>query len=167
VHQRRSSALSAEGSTTPPIAASPTSALTPRKTMRRHSSAATGWRSTMPAAPCGSAWPARSGAFGISRAGTVTWQALAGWYVDAIVAGGLFDGRVSTAARGRTAGFNGTSVAASIEGGYPFPVGGGFAVEPQLQFVYQHLNFASRTDVDGIRVDLGGPTRASSAAVRA
>ncbi len=92
-------------------------------------------------------------------AGTITWQALAGWYVDAIVAGGLFDGGVTTAARGQTTGFNGTSVSTSIEGGYPFPVGGGFAIEPQLQFVYQHLNFASRTDIDGIGVDLGSPNQ--------
>jgi len=92
-------------------------------------------------------------------AGTITWQALAGWYVDTIVAGGLFDGGVTTAARGQTTGFNGTSVATSIEGGYPFPVGGGFAIEPQLQFVYQHLNFASRTDIDGIGVDLGSPNQ--------
>jgi len=92
-------------------------------------------------------------------AGTVTWQALGGWYVDAIVAGGLFDGRVITAARGQITGLNGTSVAASIEGGYPFPVSGGFALEPQLQFVYQHLNFSSRTDIDGIGVDLGSPNQ--------
>jgi outer membrane autotransporter protein len=29
------------------------------------------------------------------------------------------------------------------------------ALEPQVQFVYQHLNFAQRTDVDGIAVNLG------------
>jgi outer membrane autotransporter protein len=92
-------------------------------------------------------------------AGTLTWQALAGWYVDAIISGGLFDGRVTTAARGQTTGFNGTSVATSIEGGYPFPLGGGFAIEPQLQFVYEHLNFARRTDIDGIGVDLGSPNQ--------
>ncbi|MBV8577536.1 MAG: autotransporter outer membrane beta-barrel domain-containing protein [Acetobacteraceae bacterium] len=92
-------------------------------------------------------------------AGTLTWQAMQGWYVDAIVSGGMFDGHVSTASSGQTAGFNGTSVAASIESGYPFPLGRGFAIEPQVQFVFQHLNFPSRTDGEGVGIDLGSPNQ--------
>ena len=53
---------------------------------------------------------------------------------------------------------NGTSVATSVEAGYPIPLGWqDLAIEPQVQFVYQHLDFANRTDVDGIDVDLGSP----------
>ncbi len=93
-----------------------------------------------------------------SLAGTVTWQSRAGWYVDTIIMGGLFDGRFTTPTRGQTTGMNGTSVAASLEAGYPIPLGWqGLSIEPQVQFVYQHLDFAHRTDVDGIDVDLGSP----------
>ncbi len=54
-------------------------------------------------------------------------------------------------------GLNGTSLAGSLEAGYPVALGHGFAVEPQAQIVYQHLDFSRRTDVDGIAVDLGSP----------
>ena len=91
-------------------------------------------------------------------AGTITWQSRQGWYVDAIVMGGMFDGTVSTPNRGQTVGFNGTSIAASLEAGYPIPLGWQrLSLEPEVQLVYQHLNFPQRTDVDGINVDLGSP----------
>jgi len=90
--------------------------------------------------------------------GIATYQARAGWYVDAIVSSGLFDGTVSTPSRGQTTGFNGTSIAASIEAGYPIPLGWQrLEVEPQVQLVYQHLNFDRRTDVDGLNVNIGSP----------
>ncbi|HEY0910457.1 MAG TPA: autotransporter outer membrane beta-barrel domain-containing protein, partial [Bradyrhizobium sp.] len=92
-------------------------------------------------------------------AGTVTWQARAGWYLDGIVNGGLFDGEVTTPARGETAGLNGTRIGASLEGGYPVALGHGFAIEPQVQFVYQHLDFTERTDIDAIDLDLGSPNQ--------
>ena len=91
-------------------------------------------------------------------AGIVTWQARAGWYVDAIVMGGMFDGQITTPSRGQALGLNGTSVAGSLEAGYPIPLGWqSLALEPQGQVVYQHLDFSRRTDVDGIAVDLGSP----------
>ncbi|MBV9656282.1 MAG: autotransporter outer membrane beta-barrel domain-containing protein, partial [Acetobacteraceae bacterium] len=95
-------------------------------------------------------------------AGTMTWQSRQGWYVDGVVAGGMFDGRFSTAARGETTGMNGTSVNASVEAGYPFPLaalGENVAIEPQVQLVYQHLDFSRRTDIDGIDVDLKSPNQ--------
>ena len=92
-------------------------------------------------------------------AGLITWQSRAGWYVDAIVSGGMFDGTVSTPNAGETTGMNGTSLAGSIEAGYPIALGWqALTVEPQVQFVYQRLNFAQRTDVSGIAVDLGNPS---------
>ena len=93
-----------------------------------------------------------------SLAGTVTWQSRKGWYVDEIVMGGMFDGTVTTASRGQTLGFNGTSFAFSGEAGYPIPLGWqGLSFEPQVQAVYQHLGFSQRTDVDDIAVDMGSP----------
>ncbi len=74
--------------------------------------------------------------------------------------GGLFDGRFTTPTGGQTTGMNGTSVAASIEAGIPFPLPWwNLAFEPQAQLVWQHLNFQNRTDVDGINVDLGSPNQ--------
>jgi outer membrane autotransporter protein len=92
-------------------------------------------------------------------AGTITWQSRQGWYMDGIITGGMFDGQFTTPARGETTGMNGASFDASIEAGYPFPLGEKVAIEPQVQFVYQHLDFARRTDVDGINVDLGSPNQ--------
>jgi outer membrane autotransporter protein len=52
----------------------------------------------------------------------------------------------------------GTSFAGSLEAGYPIPLGWeGWALEPQAQFVFQNLNFASQTDVDGVNARLGSP----------
>ena len=93
-------------------------------------------------------------------AALATWQSRAGWYVDAIVSGGGFDGRISTPARGQTTGMNGSSVAASIEAGYPIPLGWrGVTIEPQVQVVYQHLDFTRRTDIDGADVNAGDPAQ--------
>jgi Autotransporter beta-domain/OmpA family len=95
-----------------------------------------------------------------SLAGSVTWQSQQGWYVDAILSGGMFDGSITTPSRGQTVGFNGTSLSASVEAGYPIPLGRpDLLLEPEIQFVYQHLSFPTRTDVDGIGVDLGGPNQ--------
>ena len=92
---------------------------------------------------------------------TMTWISRStGWYVDAVLMGGAFDGSISTSARGKTTGLEGSSFAASIESGYPIPLGWyGLTIEPQAQLVVQHLNFAKRTDVDGINVDLGDPNQ--------
>ncbi len=88
--------------------------------------------------------------------GALTWQSTAGWYVDGLLSGGLFNGTVSTGARGQALSTNGTSFAASLEAGYPIALGWqGLALEPQLQIVYQNLSFARKTDADAIDVNLG------------
>ena len=92
--------------------------------------------------------------------GALTWQSRAGWYVDGLVAGGLFNGTVSTGTKGQVLSTNGTSVAASLEAGYPIALGWqGLALEPQLQIVYQNLNFARKADVDGVDVNPGVQTQ--------
>ena len=99
---------------------------------------------------------ASSGRFNTDTlAGTLTWQSTSGWYVDAIVSGGAFDGNVT--ANGRSSPpMNGTSVAGSLEAGYPIALGWQqLALEPQAQLVYQHLSFNQITDADGIVARLG------------
>ena len=92
--------------------------------------------------------------------GTLTWLSRSGWYVDAVLMAGTFDGSVTTPSRGETASLDGTSFAASLETGYPIALGwGGLTLEPQAQLVYQRLNFAERTDVDGVNVNLGDPNQ--------
>jgi outer membrane autotransporter protein len=89
-------------------------------------------------------------------AGVVTWQARSGWYIDGIVSAGAFDGSVTTEQAGAGTGLNGSSVAVSVEAGYPFPLPAGFSLEPQAQLVYQHLDFRNRVDGNGIDVNIGG-----------
>jgi outer membrane autotransporter protein len=88
--------------------------------------------------------------------GIATYQARAGWYLDALVTGGWFDGTISTTSRGQAARLTGTSVGASLEGGYPITLGWQKLVfEPQVQVTWQHLMFGSQTDADGLGVNLG------------
>ena len=99
---------------------------------------------------------ASSGRFNTDTlAGTLTWLSTAGWYVDAIVSGGTFDGNVAASGRSSPP-MNGTSIAGSLEAGYPIALGWQqLTLEPQAQLVYQHLNFAQFTDADGIVARLG------------
>ena len=95
--------------------------------------------------------------------GIATYQARSGWYVDAIVSGGGFNGTVNTATRGQAATLVGTSVAASMEGGYLIPLGWQrLLAEPEGQVTYQHLNFTGITDVDGLNVNIGSPNQAAA-----
>lgn len=95
----------------------------------------------------------RTNTFRLSGYGT--YQSQQGWYVDGILSVGWFDGDISTSARGETFNLNGTGYAASLEAGYPFAVGAGFNIEPQLQLVGQHLSFRNDTDADELPVNIG------------
>jgi outer membrane autotransporter protein len=89
--------------------------------------------------------------------GTATYQANAGWYADGIVFGGLFDGYVSTDTASHESNMDGTTAGLSLESGYPFRLtASGLSLEPQVQVVWQHLSFDTKTDVNGIVNDLGG-----------
>lgn len=70
----------------------------------------------------------------------------AGWYVDSVVQGTFYDIRsvgnsgipaLKTGAQGG---------AASVEGGYPFKLAGGFFIEPQAQLVYQNVHVNDTQD---------------------
>ncbi|AOY00160.1 hypothetical protein BJP62_06660 [Jeongeupia sp. USM3] len=85
-----------------------------------------------------------------------------GWYVDAILSGGIFQAGTTTSTYGgdEVASYDGNSYAASIEFGYPLALGnGGFSFEPQFQYVWQRLRFDDFTDKDGIATRLGSQSQ--------
>ncbi|QHE94366.1 autotransporter outer membrane beta-barrel domain-containing protein [Pandoraea fibrosis] len=84
-----------------------------------------------------------------------TYQSQQGWYVDGIVSVGWFNGQVNTDVRTDVASMRGNSYAASVEAGYPLALAYGLNLEPQLQFVGQHLAFRNMTDADGLSVNIG------------
>jgi outer membrane autotransporter protein len=61
-----------------------------------------------------------------------------GWYVDTVLQGGFFDGSPHSD-RNIGASISGANFLASIEAGLPIALGAGIAIEPQAQFIYQHL----------------------------
>ncbi|WP_330167979.1 autotransporter outer membrane beta-barrel domain-containing protein [Bartonella grahamii] len=80
----------------------------------------------------------------------------AGFYVDGLVSYGFFKGDVLTTARGKTATLKGKPLSASLTAGKTFMVGeDGFVFDPQVQVVYQYLQFNKARDVDGFDIDLG------------
>jgi outer membrane autotransporter protein len=70
-----------------------------------------------------------------------------GWYLDAILQGTFYD-ISSTANRGLPTFKTGAQgAAASLEGGYPFKLAGGYFIEPQAQVVYQNVHINDASDV--------------------
>jgi len=72
------------------------------------------------------------------------------WYLDAVVQGTFYD-ITARSRRDAILGFpdqhvDGTGFAASLEGGYPFRLGGGWLLEPQAQLVYQNVSFGTLND---------------------
>ncbi|WP_273789424.1 autotransporter outer membrane beta-barrel domain-containing protein [Bartonella sp. ML70XJBT] len=79
-----------------------------------------------------------------------------GFYVDGLVSYGLFKGDVLTTARGKTATLKGNPLSASLTAGKTFTVGeDGFVFDPQVQVVYQYLQFNKVRDVDSFDIELG------------
>jgi len=93
----------------------------------------------------------------------ITWNHDSGSYIDIILSYGGFDGFVTTASRGRTAKLQGHALAASIEMGMPFNLGGngrltgGWSIEPQAQLIHQKLKFNQTRDIDNFAVALKDP----------
>ncbi|WP_052185270.1 autotransporter outer membrane beta-barrel domain-containing protein [Methylotenera versatilis] len=93
---------------------------------------------------------------GTTLALTSTYQAAAGWYLDAVAQGTRYTSEITTSQRGETGDPKGWGWGLSLEGGYPFDMGNGLIVEPQAQLSYQRIRFDKFTDIDSIDVDLNG-----------
>lgn len=82
-----------------------------------------------------------------------THKAAQGWYTDAVVQGTWYEADANSTV-GQQMKSDGFGFLASLEGGYAFQLGNGFALEPQAQLVYQNLSFDDVSDAYG-RFDLG------------
>ncbi|WP_375653938.1 autotransporter outer membrane beta-barrel domain-containing protein [Bartonella sp. OD88NMGDW] len=79
-----------------------------------------------------------------------------GFYIDGVLSYGLFKGDVLTLARGKVVALKGKQFSGSLTSGRTFATGyKGVVFDPQIQVVYQHLQFNPAHDVDNIDVDLG------------
>ncbi|QEE09647.1 autotransporter outer membrane beta-barrel domain-containing protein [Bartonella kosoyi] len=79
-----------------------------------------------------------------------------GFYMDGVLSYGLFKGDVLTLARGKVVALKGKQFSGSLTSGRTFAIGDkGVVFDPQVQIVYQHLQFHQALDVDNLDVDLG------------
>ncbi|KEC55592.1 autotransporter outer membrane beta-barrel domain-containing protein [Bartonella koehlerae] len=79
-----------------------------------------------------------------------------GFYVDSLLTYGLFKGDVLTFARNKTATLKGNPLNVSLSVGKAFTTGGkAFVFDPQIQLIYQHLQFHKAHDIDGFDVEMG------------
>ncbi|WP_208441238.1 autotransporter outer membrane beta-barrel domain-containing protein [Bartonella raoultii] len=79
-----------------------------------------------------------------------------GFYVDGLLSYGLFKGDVLTLARGKTATLKGNPLSVSLTGGKTISTRyAGFVVDPQVQVVYQHLQFEKTHDIDNFDIEMG------------
>ncbi|WP_142417043.1 autotransporter outer membrane beta-barrel domain-containing protein [Bartonella massiliensis] len=79
-----------------------------------------------------------------------------GFYIDGLLSYGLFKGDVLTLARGKVVALKGKQFSGSLTSGRTFSIGSkGVVFDPQVQVVYQHLQFNPAYDIDHIDVDLG------------
>ncbi|WP_375654872.1 autotransporter outer membrane beta-barrel domain-containing protein, partial [Bartonella sp. CL46QHWL] len=79
-----------------------------------------------------------------------------GFYIDGVVSYGLFKGDVLTLARGKVVALKGKQFSGSLTSGRTFSTGyKGVVFDPQIQIVYQHLQFNQARDIDNLDVDLG------------
>lgn len=61
-----------------------------------------------------------------------------GWYLDAVLMGTWFSGDATSRA-GESVNIDGSSVAASLEGGYPIALTEDWTLEPQAQIIWQNF----------------------------
>ncbi|AGF74891.1 autotransporter [Bartonella australis AUST/NH1] len=81
-----------------------------------------------------------------------------GFYVNGLLSYGLFEGDVSTDARGKTASIKGKPLSASLTSGKAFAVeSGGLVFDPQVQLIYQRIFFDKARDIDNFDIDIGQP----------
>ncbi|WP_375663747.1 autotransporter outer membrane beta-barrel domain-containing protein, partial [Bartonella sp. CL63NXGY] len=78
-----------------------------------------------------------------------------GFYVDGLLSYGLFKGDVLTTARGKTATLKGNPLSVSLMGGQKIATGyEGVVFDPQVQVVYQHLQFNEARDIDNFNIEM-------------
>lgn len=82
---------------------------------------------------------------GDSAGAYATYVGRAGWYVDAVGMYTWLNGS-TTSSRGIGADFDGNAILASLELGYPIPLGDGWRLEPQVQGIWQQLDFDDSGD---------------------
>ncbi|WP_142417037.1 autotransporter outer membrane beta-barrel domain-containing protein [Bartonella massiliensis] len=79
-----------------------------------------------------------------------------GFYVDGLLSYGLLKGDVLTLARGKTATLKGNPLSVSLMSGQTITTGyKGFVFDPQVQVVYQHLQFNKARDIDNFDIEMG------------
>ncbi|WP_183229043.1 autotransporter outer membrane beta-barrel domain-containing protein [Bartonella callosciuri] len=79
-----------------------------------------------------------------------------GFYMDALLSYGLFKGHVFTFARGKAATLKGNPLNVSLAAGKAFMMGyEDFVFNPQIQLIYQNLQFHKSHDIDGFDIDMG------------
>ncbi|WP_375619052.1 MULTISPECIES: autotransporter outer membrane beta-barrel domain-containing protein, partial [unclassified Bartonella] len=72
-----------------------------------------------------------------------------GFYIDGVVSYGLFKGDVLTLSRGKVVALKGKQFSSSLTSGRTFATGyKGVVFDPQIQVVYQHLQFNQARDID-------------------
>lgn len=76
---------------------------------------------------------------GYSFGGYWTRKGASGWYIDAVAQGTWYDQVTAESVLGEKLNSSGWGFAASLESGYPFALGAGWAIEPQAQLIYQHV----------------------------
>ncbi|WP_375632554.1 MULTISPECIES: autotransporter outer membrane beta-barrel domain-containing protein [unclassified Bartonella] len=78
-----------------------------------------------------------------------------GFYVDGLLSYGLFKGDVLTTARGKTATLKGNPLSVSLMSGQKIATGyEGVVFDPQVQVVYQHLQFNEARDIDNFNIEM-------------
>ncbi|WP_273789422.1 autotransporter outer membrane beta-barrel domain-containing protein [Bartonella sp. ML70XJBT] len=81
-----------------------------------------------------------------------------GLYIDGLFSYGLFNGNVLTRERGKTAALRGKPLSFSLTAGKTFMISCRcFIFEPQVQFVYQNLQFHNTRDIDNLNIDMRRP----------
>ncbi|EJF84942.1 autotransporter outer membrane beta-barrel domain-containing protein, partial [Bartonella rattimassiliensis] len=81
-----------------------------------------------------------------------------GFYMDGFFSYGLFNGNVLTLRGGKTAALRGKPLSISLTAGKTFIVGYRYFIfEPQVQFVYQNLQFHKTRDIDNFNIDMRKP----------
>ncbi|WP_375664603.1 autotransporter outer membrane beta-barrel domain-containing protein [Bartonella sp. CL162QHHD] len=79
----------------------------------------------------------------------------AGFYVDGLLSYGLFKGDVLTTVRGKTATLKGNPLSVSLMSGQKIATGyEGVVFDPQVQVVYQHLQFNEARDIDNFNIEM-------------